>query len=53
MARRNSVEHLTGEVAAIERSGDTVTGVRLAEGSIVGCGTLVNASGPRAAASPN
>ena len=50
MARRNGVEYLTGEVVAIGRSGDTVTGVTLASGETVACGTVVNASGPRAAA---
>ena len=49
MARRNGVEYLTGEVVAIGRSGDTVTGVTLASGETVACGTVVNASGPRAA----
>ena len=48
-ARRNGVEYLTGEVVAIDRSGDSVTGVRLATGETVTCGTIVNASGPRGA----
>ena len=49
MARRNGVEYLTGEVVAIGRSGDRVTDVTLASGETVACGTVVNASGPRAA----
>ena len=49
MARRNGVEYLTGEVVAIGRSGDRVTGVTLASGETVACRTVVNASGPRAA----
>ena len=48
-ARRNGVEFVTGEVVGVERSGDVVTGVELASGSRVGCGALVNATGPRAA----
>ena len=50
MARRRGVEYLTGRVTAIGRSGRRVTGVTLASGETVACGTLVNASGPRAAA---
>ena len=49
-ARLAGVEYLTGEVAAIGRAGDGVTGVTLAGGETVACGTVVNASGPRAAA---
>ena len=49
MARRNGVEYLTGEVVAIGRSGGRITGVTLATGQTIACGTLVNASGPRAA----
>ena len=48
-SRLAGVEYLTGEVVAIERSSGRVTGVRLAGGQTVACGTLVNASGPRAA----
>ena len=48
-ARRNGVEFVTGEVVGIDRDRDTVTGVELASGSRVGCGALVNATGPRAA----
>lgn len=49
MARRNGVEYIAGEVAAITAN-KTVESVTLASGEIITCGTLVNASGPRAAA---
>ena len=49
MARRSGVEYLTGEVVAIGRTGGHITGVTLATGEAIACGTLVNASGPRAA----
>ena len=49
-ARRNGVEYVTNEVVGISREGDRVTGVTLKSGETVGCGTVVNASGPRAAA---
>ncbi len=48
-ARRNGVEYHTDEVVSINRCGDAVTGVALASGDYIGCGTLVNATGPRAA----
>ena len=48
-ARRNGVQYATDEVVAIDRDGDTVTGVELASAGKVGCGALVNATGPRAA----
>ena len=48
-ARRNGVEFVVDEVVGIDRSGDSVTGVELASGGRVGCGSLVNATGPRAA----
>jgi glycine/D-amino acid oxidase-like deaminating enzyme len=35
--------------AGISREGNRVTGVTLASGDSIGCGTVVNASGPRAA----
>jgi len=47
-ARERGVEYTRGEAVAIERNGDTVTGVRLASGAVVPCGTVVNAAGPRA-----
>ncbi|MEM7093046.1 MAG: FAD-binding oxidoreductase [Actinomycetota bacterium] len=48
-ARTNGVEYIQAEVADLEVSADAVTGVRLASGRSIGCGTIVNASGPRAA----
>lgn len=48
-ARGNGVEYITNEVAAIERRGDRVDSVRLASGETVPVGTIVNATGPRAA----
>lgn len=47
-ARERGVEYTLGEVVAIDRDGDSVTGVRLASGSTVSCGTVVNAAGTRA-----
>ena len=49
-ARLGGVEYLIGEVTAIDRRDGAVSGVTLATGETVACGTLVNASGPRAAA---
>lgn len=48
MARRQGADLVTGEVAEIERSGDRVIAVRLADGRRLGCGALVNAAGPQA-----
>ena len=48
-ARRHGVEYVTDEVVGINRDGDAVTGVELASAGRVGCGALVNATGPRAA----
>ena len=48
-ARRNGVQYVTDEVVGIDRTQDTVTGVELASGGRVGCGSLVNATGTRAA----
>jgi len=56
-AREKGAEYIAGEVVGIGRTasgdsgsgGDRVTDVTLASGDIVSCGTLVNASGPRAA----
>lgn len=49
-ARQAGVEYLTGEVVDIDRTGGAIAGVTLAGGETVACGVLVNASGPRAAA---
>ncbi len=48
-ARSLGVDYRTGEVVGIDRSGDTVTGVRLADGSAIDATWIVNAGGPRAA----
>ncbi len=48
-ARERGVEYIANEVTAIARDGAQVTGVTLASGETIHCGTLVNASGPRAA----
>lgn len=47
-ARAKGARYVHGAVAAIERDGDRVTAARLADGRRIGCGTLVNASGPAA-----
>jgi len=49
-ARANGVEYIHGEVTAITREGNAVQSVTLSDGTRIDCGTLVNASGPRAAA---
>ena len=49
-ARANGAEYIHAEVTEITRTGNAVTSVTLGCGSQVGCGTVVNASGPRAAA---
>ena len=48
-ARAGGVETIRDEVIGIERVGAVVTGVRLKSGAKVGCGTLINAAGPRCA----
>jgi len=48
-ARLNGVEYLADEVVSIDRQADVVRSVRLASGEKVSAGTVVNASGPRAA----
>jgi glycine/D-amino acid oxidase-like deaminating enzyme len=48
-ARDAGVEFVQNEVVGIERSADRATGVKLADGSVIGCGVVVNAAGPRAA----
>ncbi|MFW2381723.1 MAG: NAD(P)/FAD-dependent oxidoreductase [Acidimicrobiales bacterium] len=47
-ARQRGVEYLANEVVNVERSGNTVTSVKLKSGETVACGSLVNAAGPRA-----
>ena len=50
-ARERGVEYIANEVVALTRSADgaRVDSVTLASGQVVGCGQVVNASGPRAA----
>ena len=48
-ARERGVEYVAGEVVAMTREADRITGVTLGSGETVSCGTVVNASGPRAA----
>ena len=49
-ARANGVEYIHNTVKAMTRVGSTVQSVTLADGTEVKCGTVVNASGPRAVA---
>jgi len=52
-AREKGAEYVAGEVVGIARArggdGDRITHVTLRTGEVIACGTLVNASGPRAA----
>ena len=48
-ARELGAEYITDEVIAIGRAGAKVTSVTLKSGAVIGAGTVVNASGPRAA----
>ena len=42
----NGVTYVSGEVTQVEQAADgRVTGIRLADGTRIGCGTLVNATG--------
>jgi glycine/D-amino acid oxidase-like deaminating enzyme len=47
-ARQSGARYLHGEVVGITRDGARATGVTLAEGTRISCGTLVNAAGPQA-----
>jgi len=47
-ARQMGVEYVQDEVTGLERTGDRITGVRLASGATVGAGWVVNAAGTRA-----
>lgn len=49
-ARSLGVEERVGEVVGLERDGDRLVGVRLADGMTIGADWVVNAAGPRAAA---
>lgn len=48
-ARAQGAEYVTDEVVGIDRAANRVTAIRLKSGAVVGAGTIVNASGPRAA----
>lgn len=48
-ARRQGADYLIDEVVDMVRDGSRINGVRLKSGRTIACGTLVNASGPRAA----
>lgn len=48
-ARERGVEYVHGEVTALNRTGDRIDSVTLANGDTIGCGQVVNAAGPRAA----
>ena len=48
-ARAQGADYMTDEVVGIVRSGDHVTAIRLKSGATIGAGTIVNATGPRAA----
>ena len=48
-ARELGAEYVTDEVMAIGRQGNSVTSVTLRSGEVISAGTIVNASGPRAA----
>lgn len=45
-AVKAGAEVVKGEVVAVNRDGNRITGVRLASGEQIACGTLVNAAGP-------
>jgi FAD-dependent oxidoreductase domain-containing protein 1 len=47
-ARNRNVEYVHGEVVAIAREKNRITGVTLADGRRIACGVLVNAAGPQA-----
>ena len=49
-ARANGVEYIHNTVIGMTRVGDGVQSVTLADGTVVKCGTVVNASGPSAVA---
>lgn len=48
-ARAQGAEFVSDEVVAIGRDGDAVNSVTLKSGAVIAAGTIVNASGPRAA----
>lgn len=50
-ARERGVEYITNEVVALTKSpnGQRILSVTLASGEVIACGSVINASGPRAA----
>lgn len=50
-SRERGVEYVRGEVVAVNRTanGQRVASVTLGDGTVLGCGQVVNAAGPRAA----
>ncbi|MCF2871697.1 FAD-binding oxidoreductase [Octadecabacter sp. G9-8] len=48
-ARERGAEFLAGEVVSMSVSGSRVQSVTLASGDVIGCGKIVNATGPRGA----
>src|SRR3954466_11625313 len=46
--RAKGARYIHGEVTGISREGNRITGVTLANGERIACGTLVNAAGPQA-----
>ncbi|MEM9734034.1 MAG: FAD-binding oxidoreductase [Pseudomonadota bacterium] len=49
-SRERGVEYIANEVVSIQHNASRVESVTLADGTVVACGQVVNASGPRAAA---
>ncbi|MGR3433981.1 MAG: NAD(P)/FAD-dependent oxidoreductase [Shimia sp.] len=49
MAAERGVEYVAGEVVGLRRAGGRIAAVRLADGTEIACGQVVNAAGPRAA----
>jgi len=47
-ARAHGADYIEGAVAGVDRGAGRIIGVRLADGSRVGCGLMVNAAGPQA-----
>ncbi len=48
-ARERGVEYIAGEVVAMDVAGSKVQSVTLANGDVIACGKIVNATGPRGA----
>lgn len=49
-ARERGIEYVAGEVVEMSRSARGIEAVKLSSGAVIACGKVVNASGPRAAA---